>query len=213
MITSLGPASIAVRAPVPGSADQPMRFDELKFLLRCDLYRYEGRQGLRALLRTFHGNPGFQYTFWMRVCRYLRSSPTRYPLFVFAKIMLDRCKYRFGIDIPFTTRVGEGLYIGHFGGIVVNERTVIGRNCNLSHEVTLGQSNRGKRKGYPVLGNNVYVAPGAKVIGSVTLGDNVAVGANCVVTSDVPDHGVVVGVPGKVISLEGSTDYVNRTLT
>jgi serine O-acetyltransferase len=213
MMTSLGSGPVPVGVARPGAASEPMRFGELKFLLRCDLYRYEGRQGLSALLRTFRGNPGFQYTFWMRVCRYLRSSPARYPLFVFARIMLDRCKYRFGIDIPFTTRIGEGLYIGHFGGIVVNELSVIGKNCNLSHEVTLGQTNRGKRKGCPVIGDNVYIGPGAKLIGNVTLGSNVAVGTNCVVTHDVPENGVVVGVPGKVISRQGSTDYVNRTLT
>jgi serine O-acetyltransferase len=213
MMTSLGQGSIPAGVTEPGSASEPMRFSEIKFLLRCDLYRYEGREGFRALLQTFRSNPGFKYTFWMRACRYLRSSPARYPLFVFARLMLDRCKYRFGIDIPFTTRIGEGLYIGHFGGIVVNELSVIGKNCNLSHEVTLGQANRGKRKGCPVIGDNVYIGPGAKLVGKVTLGSHVAVGANCVVTHDVPESGVVVGVPGKVISRQGSADYVNRTLT
>ena len=209
------PLSVAKPGGVakPGAAAEPMRFSELKFLLRCDLYRYEGRQGLSALLRTLRSNPGFKYTFWMRVCRYLRSSPIRYPLFVVAQSLLDRCKYKFGISIPFTTQIGEGLYIGHFGSIVVNELAVIGKNCNLSHDVTIGQANRGKRKGYPVIGNNVYIGPGAKLVGSVTLGNNVAVGANCVVTRDVPEDGVVAGVPGRVISRQGSADYVNRTLT
>ena len=190
-----------------------MRFAELKFLIRCDLYRYEGRQDLAALLKTLVFNPGFKYSFWMRVCRYLRSAPLRYPLFIFARILLGHYKYKFGIDIPFTTRIGEGLYIGHFGGIVVNDCAVIGRNCNLSHEVTIGQANRGKRKGYPVIGDNVYLGPGAKLVGNVSLGNNVAVGANCVVTHDVPENGVVAGVPGRVISNQGSAGYVNRTLT
>jgi serine O-acetyltransferase len=205
--------SIPLNVAKRGSANPPMRFGELKFVLRCDLYRYEGRQDFRALVRTYRGNPGFKYTFWMRVCRYLRSAPLRYPLFFFAHGILEHCKYKFGISIPFETRIGEGLYIGHFGGIVVNERAVIGKNCNLSHDVTLGQTNRGARKGCPVIGDNVYIGPGAKIIGNVTLGAHVAVGANCVVTRDVPEQGVVAGVPGRLISRQGSADYVNRTLT
>jgi serine O-acetyltransferase len=190
-----------------------MSFSELKFVLRCDLHRYEGRQDFRGFMRAFRGSPGFKYTFWMRVCRYLRSSPLRYPLFLIAHNILEHCEYKFGISIPFETRIGEGLYIGHFGGIVINEYAVIGKNCNLSHDVTIGQTNRGARKGCPVIGDNVYVGPGAKIIGGVTLGNHAAVGTNCVVTRDVPENGVVAGVPGRVISLRGSADYVNRTLT
>jgi len=64
----------------------------------------------------------------------------------------------------------------------------------------LGRVNRGNKKGFPVIGNNVYIGPGAKIIGNVHIGNNVAIGANCVVTHDIPDNGVVVGIPGKVIS-------------
>ena len=71
--------------------------------------------------------------------------------------------------------------------------------------------NRGKKKGYPQLGDNVYIGPGAKIIGAIRIGNNVAIGANCVVTKDIPDNAVVVGIPGKVISNQGSVGYVNRT--
>jgi serine O-acetyltransferase len=209
---SIDVSSIPLTGTKRTPAATPMRFSELKLVLRSDLYRYEGRRDFAALVRTYRTTPGFKYTFWMRVCRYLRSSPARYPLFVLARAMLEHCKYKYGISIPFDTEIGEGLYIGHFGGIVVNERAVIGKNCNLSHDVTLGQANRGKRKGYPVVGDCVYFGPGAKVLGSVVVGDNAAVGANCVVTRDVPESGVVVGAPGRVISREGSAGYVNRTV-
>jgi serine O-acetyltransferase len=61
-----------------------------------------------------------------------------------------------------------------------------------------------------VLGDSVYIGPGAKIVGAVRIGDRVAIGANCVVTKDVPDDSVVVGVPGTVISQEGSAGYINR---
>lgn len=82
---------------------------------------------------------------------------------------------------------------------------------HLSQQVTIGVVNRGKMKGYPTIGDNVYIGPGAKVIGNVHVGNNVAIGANCVVTKDVPDNAVVVGIPGQVISYEGSTGYINKT--
>ena len=75
----------------------------------------------------------------------------------------------------------------------------------------MGQVNRGAKKGSPVIGDNVYVGAGAKVIGKVLIGNNVAIGANCVVIQDVPDQAVVVGIPGKVVSNNGSYDYVNNT--
>ena len=94
---------------------------------------------------------------------------------------------------------------------MINGRSVIGKNCNISQGVTLGQANRGQNKGYPILGDNIYIGPGAKIVGAVKIGNNVAIGANCVVTKDVPDNSVVIGIPGKVISQKGSKDYVTKT--
>ena len=119
--------------------------------------------------------------------------------------------YKFGIGIPVQTVIGSGLFIGHFGGIFINGNCVIGKNVNISHGVTLGQASRGKREGFPILGDNIYIGPGAKVIGAVRIGNNVAIGANCVVTKDIPDNSVVVGVPGRIISADGATGYVLRT--
>ena len=156
---------------------------------------------------------GFKYVLWMRTCRYTRqASWARFVLYPFAWVMLRRQRYRLGISIPFRTDVGRGLYIGHFGGIVVHEKTTIGKNCNISQGATIGQANRGRNKGYPTIGDNVFIGPGARIFGAIRIGNNVAVGANCVVAKDVPDNAVVVGVPARVISFEGSRDYVNRTL-
>ena len=126
-------------------------------------------------------------------------------------LMLHHYAIRFGIDISPDAQIGSGFYIGHFGGIVVNRDVVIGDNCNLSHGVTLGQSNRGDKAGCPTIGNNVYIAPGAVVVGRIHVGDFAAIGANAVVIGDVAEHAAVGGIPARPISSEGSEGYVNRT--
>ena len=189
-----------------------MTYREYRFLVLSDLYRISDDLGTGALVRHLVRGSAFKYTFWMRTSRFTRSHPLcRHTIYHIARAMLTHYTYKFGISIPFETSIGSGFYIGHFGGIVVNENSVIGKNCNISHGVTLGESNRGEKKGCPVLGDNVYIGPGAKIVGHVRIGNDVAIGANCVVTHDVPDHSVVVGIPGRVISQDGSVGYVNRT--
>lgn len=79
----------------------------------------------------------------------------------------------------------------------------IGENCNIGQGVTIGIAGRGEKKGVPQIGNKVYIAPGAKIIGKIIIGNNVMIGANSVVTKDVPDNAVVAGVPAKIISYKG----------
>ncbi|MEO1854864.1 serine O-acetyltransferase [Chromohalobacter sp.] len=189
-----------------------MTFREYKFLVFSDLYRITGSAKTATLLRYIVMGGTFKYNFWMRTCCYARSNfPLKYVVYPLAKVFLYRLTYKFGISVPPGTKIGSGFYIGHFGGIIVNEGSVIGKNCNISQGVTLGQANRGRNKGCPVLGDNIYIGPGAKIVGAVKIGNNVAIGANCVVTKDIPCDSVVVGVPGKVISQEGAKGYVNKT--
>jgi serine O-acetyltransferase len=154
----------------------------------------------------------FKYNFWMRTCIYAKNNIfLKYSIYYLIRFFLHRLKYRLGISIPPETRIGSGFYIGHFGGIVVNRHCIIGRNCNISHGVTLGIVKRGKNRGSPILKDNIYLGAGAKIIGAVHIGNNVAIGANCVVTKDIPDNAVVVGIPGRIISMNGSAGYVNNT--
>jgi len=185
---------------------------QLTYFIRADLFRYGGGCGAQAFVKNILINPGFQFTFWLR-CRswVVGGNLLRRIIFCWTRLILRRLIIKYGIALSPYMVLGPGLHIGHIGGIVVNERAIIGRNCNLSHGVTLGQTNRGKHFGFPVVGNNVYIGPGAKIIGGITIGNNVAVGANAVATRDVPDFSVVVGIPAKVISQEGSVGYVNDT--
>jgi serine O-acetyltransferase len=189
-----------------------MTYREYRYLVLSDLYRTTGRVDRATLIYHVLRGSAFKYNFWMRTCRWASENAwRRLTLYRLARAMLTHYTYKFGISVPFETSIGSGFYIGHFGGIVVNEMSVIGKNCNISHGVTLGEANRGPRKGSPVVGDDVYIGPGAKIVGAVKIGHHAAIGANCVVTKDVPDHAVVVGVPGHVISQEGSAGYVNRT--
>jgi serine O-acetyltransferase len=110
-----------------------------------------------------------------------------------------------GIELPRRASVGPGLYIGHFGSLVVSQDAVIGANCSLSHDVTIGVSGRGERRGVPHIGDNVYIAPGARLFGKIRVGNNVKIGANAVVYRDVPDNAVLVLDPGfRIVSFDGN---------
>jgi serine O-acetyltransferase len=190
-----------------------MTWKEYIFFVTSDLYRYSGNRALPSFIMSYIRIPGFRYSFYMRTSRYLKSkSKISMPLYIIARLLLKRYQFKYGICIPYNTEIGPGLYIGHFGGIVVNCEARIGCNCNINHEVTIGTTYGGKYPGTPVIMDNVYFGPGSKIIGGITLGNNVAVGANCVVTKPVPDDSVVTGIPGEVVSSKGSYEYVVNTV-
>lgn len=104
----------------------------------------------------------------------------------------------FGCWLPSSASVGRDFKLGYWGiGIVIHSNAVIGDNCLISQNVTLGRNK--KDSGIPKLGNSVYVAPGVVIAGAVEIGDNVIVGANSFVNKNVPSGVVVAGVPAKVI--------------
>lgn len=173
-------------------------------LIKLDIYRYGGKINIKSIIKLYIFTPGFNYTVWYRL-----GSLNN----IFISYVLFKKQIKYGIEIPSNTRIGPGFYIGHFGQIIVSSYSVIGKNCNISQGVTIGQINTGTKRGYPTIGDNVYIAPGAKILGNITIGNNVAIGANSVVTNDIPDNAVVVGIPARVVSLEGSTGYVNWTIS
>lgn len=182
------------------------------FLIRSDLIRYKGYASIKNFLVQYFFSPGYCLTFWLRTVQLLRGKKFLLPIYVITWLLFRHYSIKFGISIPARTSIGPGFYISHFGGIVINGYAKIGAICNISQGVTVGQANRGKRKGVPTIGDNVYIGPGAKLVGSVCIGNNVAIGANCVVATDIPDNAVVVGIPGTVISFNGSDGYVNRKI-
>jgi len=189
-----------------------MRFGEFRRLVASDLFRHAGRVDHRAFWYFFMLSPGFRYIFWLRLASWMGQAGfvTRHLQYL-SELVLRHYSIKYGMSIPHVTKIGPGFYIGHFGGIVVSGRCTIGRDCNISQGVTIGQVNRGPRMGTPVIGDRVYFGPGAAVLGAVKVGSDVAIGANAVVLEDIPDHAVAVGVPARVVSLEGSEGYVENT--
>ena len=177
-----------------------------------DLDRYRilrGGSRWRALLST----QGAQASTVYRLGHWLYTSPRRSRLamrvlrwvylFLFRLVEMTT-----GISINATAQIGPGLYIGHFGGIIIGSGVVMGSKCNISQGVTIGVGGREEHRGYPRVGDRVYIGPGAKVFGPIEIGNDVAIGANAVVTRSLPDRAVVGGVPAQIVSYRGSFEFV-----
>ncbi len=179
---------------------------------RADLDRLRRRGDRVSTLRLLLQNQGLWAIACYRVGNHLnrhRLPPgLRHVVMFFYHGWWMSVQMTTGICISPDCTIGPGLYIGHFGGIIVHPDVVIGRDCNLSQGVTLGLARRGDRWGVPTLGDRVYVAPGAKVIGPIHLASGTVVGANAVVTKDTEPDAVVGGVPAKVISYKGSAEFI-----
>ncbi len=104
-----------------------------------------------------------------------------------------------GISLPASAQIGRGLYVGHFGGIILHSDVVMGENCSIGPGVVIGTRGLGD-SGVPVIGDGVYIGTGAKVLGAIRVGNHARVGANSVVIDDVPEGATVVGVPARVQS-------------
>jgi serine O-acetyltransferase len=187
--------------------------------LKADLERYyvlnqkkKGELTLIDKLKIIWNNPGILAILTYRYCRWVRYSckviGLRKVLSIIGTFMFKSVEIMYGIHIRSEIDIGPGLYIGHFGNIFVGGKTKIGKNCNISQGVTIGWAGRGEEWGLPEIGDNVYIGPGAKILGKIKIGDNVAIGANAVVTKDLPDNAVAGGVPAKIISYKGSKDFV-----
>jgi serine O-acetyltransferase len=116
-----------------------------------------------------------------------------------------------GIEIHPRATIGRRLFIDHGMGIVIGETAVIGDDCHLYQEVTLGGTSTRREKRHPTLENGVVVGAGAKIIGAVTIGSHARIGAGSVVISNVPPYATVVGVPGHIVAFTNATnDTVER---
>ncbi len=121
-----------------------------------------------------------------------------------ARWISEKGKFRTGVEIHPGAQIGKGLFIDHGAGIVIGETSVIGDDCTIYHGVTLGGRGHAKHtKRHPTIGDNVLIGTGAKLLGNITIGSNANIGANAVILHDVPEGATVVGVPGKIVKIDG----------
>ena len=163
---------------------------------------------LGVLMQVFwwQPNPGLKFLTYFRLTQYYHRK-NRLLFYVFF-LGWRKMKYKYGFDISYRARIGKGLYIGHFGGIVIHGDAVIGEHCNLSQGMTIGVLNRGKNSGVPTIGDRVFMGPNSVILGGITIGNEVLIGANAVVTFDVADKAVLAAPLASVISHQGTANYV-----
>lgn len=163
---------------------------------------------VREDLQTHDGDwtrPGFQTLAVHRFGNWrmtIEPKLARAPFSVTYRAMERFCRNVYGIELPYSAQVGRRVVIEHQGDIVVHGASVIGDECVLRQGVTLGARDVESAHRAPVLERGVDVGAGAKILGDITVGANAHVGANAVVLSDVPAHGLAVGVPARVITQE-----------
>lgn len=178
-------------------------------IIKADLFRYGGLSGIKGLLQGLR-NPGFRYMFLLRKIANCKKPSLN---LWFLSYLRKGYSFKYGFQITSSAEIGEGFYIGHFGTIVINEKAKIGKNCNIAHNVTIGQANRGKLKGYPTLGDSVWIGTGTVIVGNIIIGSNVLIAPNSFVNIDVPDNSLVMGNPCKIVHKEKPCDgYVEYIL-
>ena len=183
-------------------------------LLRADAYRYSGQDSRKAFWNSFLRHPGFRFTYFLRNVASLRKRKRSLalPIYLLCRYWLHHYRFRYGFDISPTTEIGPGLYLGHFGGVVISPYTVLGANINIAQGVTIGATSRGANAGAPTLEDRVWVGANAIVVGKITIGHDSLIAPGAYVNFDVPPGSVVLGNPGEIVSDAGSQGYVNNTL-
>jgi serine acetyltransferase len=134
----------------------------------------------------------------------IRTLALRAPFSALYRLLYRRVRNVYGIELPYSVQLGRRVVFEHQSGIVVHGHCVIGDDCVIRHGVTLGNRSPAQPLEAPKLGCRVDVGAGAKILGPVTVGDGAVIGANAVVLTDVPDHGVAVGVPATVRRRHGN---------
>ncbi|WES96766.1 serine acetyltransferase [Chryseobacterium arthrosphaerae] len=177
-------------------------------IIQKDFYRESGKWLSTLQIWKKCINPNLHFVYILRMAQKYQKSPV---LNIFWRIVLRHYQIKYGFQIYPETQIGEGFYLGHYGSLVINPKTIIGKNCNIAHGVTIGQQNRGKNEGSPIIGDEVWIGTNAVLVGAITIGNNVLIVPNSYVNFDVPPNSVVIGNPAKIIPTGNATkDYINR---
>ena len=167
----------------------------------CDIIKTykEKDPAATTTLSLVINTPGLHAIFMHRIAHFLYCK----HLYFLARFISQVTRFFTGIEIHPGAVIGKRLFIDHGMSIVIGETTEIGDDVTLFHEVTLGGTGKDKGKRHPTIKNNVYLSSGVKVLGPITIGENTKVGANAVVLHDLPANATAVGIPAKIVKLNG----------
>lgn len=174
---------------------------------KYDLFRYYGKIKLRFTDKI-------KFPLELKYLMYLRKAQNSKNIIVkkYYSIILKKYSKKTHIQIPVSTKIGKGFYIGHLGRIIINPNVKIGENVNIATGVTIGKENRGKRKGVPTIKDNVWIGTNSVIVGNISIGSDVLIAPLSFVNFDVPDHSIVIGNPAKVIQKANATNlYIQNT--
>ena len=170
-------------------------------------------RAIREQIQTvFRGDPAAKSVFEVLLCypgvhailmHRLAHRLYRWRLFVVARLLSHLARWLTGIEIHPGAKIGRRFFIDHGMGVVIGETSEIGDDVLIYQGVTLGGTGHEKGKRHPTISSHVVVGSGAKILGNITLGEWVRVGAGSVVVRSVPDHSTVVGIPGRVVAIKG----------
>jgi serine O-acetyltransferase len=173
-------------------------------VVKGDLYRYGKLSGIKGFIQGWFF-PGFRYTFLLRMI--VKHNKYTYKG-VWFRILRRLFAYK-EYQISPEAHIGEGFYLYHRGTVFIGPVT-LGKNCCVSHNVTIGRAYKNGQIGRPIIGDNVWIGPGAVVVGKIKIGNNVFIAPNSVVNFDVPDNAMVSGFPARYIIKENPVgDWVN----
>ena len=176
-----------------------------------DLYRWCGKSDLFSLIKWILA-PKYRIVYLKRKCEINKRKRNKIR-FCFYRMIYGHYMVKYGVDMPASTAIGNGFIIQHIGGIAINKEAIIGSNVEVLQGVTIGHERRGKRKGSPIIGNNVWIGSNAVVVGKIEIGNNVLIAPNSFVNFNVPSNSIVVGNPGKVIPSDKATEnYINNVI-
>jgi serine O-acetyltransferase len=177
--------------------------------LKCDINAVFDRDpAVDNLLEVILSYSGLHALLFHRFSHWLYNKSLR----TIPRLISQLARFLTGIEIHPGAEIGCGFFIDHGMGVVIGETTEIGENVTLYQGVTLGGTGKERGKRHPTIGNNVVVGAGAKVLGSIKIGDDAKIGAGSVVLIDVAENSTVVGIPGRVVSRDGERIHPERDL-
>ena len=153
----------------------------------------------KGAINILVNTPGIHAIMFHRVAHSLYNR----KYFFTARLISQISRFLTGIEIHPGAQIGRRFFIDHGMGIVIGETAEIGDDVMLFHQVTLGGTGKDKGKRHPTVENNVIISAGVKVLGPIVIGENSKIGANAVVLHDIPKNATAVGIPAKVVRLNG----------